>query len=253
LGGSVLVVGHPGHELRVFGWLERTRAAVHVLTDGSGSRGVSRVDSTTAVLDAIGATRGSIYARMTDREIYQAILTHDHRRFTALADELAREFVEDDIAIVAGDAIEGFNPAHDVCRYVINAAVRLAATATNRPRTCYAFPLDGAPDGRSGTGEGLRLVLDDDTLERKLRAARTYPELRAEVDAAIDRFGQEPFRTEVLWRVDLNDRYGWDPTCTPFYERHGAARVQSGVYGDVVTFREHLRPLADALWMHSAG
>src|SRR5688572_24645485 len=85
----VLIVGHPGLELRVFGWLMTTRPEVHVLTDGSGSDGAPRIESTTALLDRAGATRGSIYGRMTDREIYAAMLAGDHARFIALAEELA--------------------------------------------------------------------------------------------------------------------------------------------------------------------
>src|SRR4051812_17884700 len=74
---AVLVVGHPGHELRVYGWLADVRPVVHVVTDGSGSDGVSRVGSTSALLDGAGACRGLIYGRMSDREIYAAILAAD--------------------------------------------------------------------------------------------------------------------------------------------------------------------------------
>jgi hypothetical protein len=44
------MIAHPGHELRVHHWIERTRPLVFVLTDGSGHTGVSRLASTTAVL-----------------------------------------------------------------------------------------------------------------------------------------------------------------------------------------------------------
>lgn len=33
-GRAALVVAHPGHELRVYGWLEQARPRVFVLTDG---------------------------------------------------------------------------------------------------------------------------------------------------------------------------------------------------------------------------
>ena len=112
---------------------------VHVITDGSGSEGKSRLASTTTVLDAVGARPGSIYGRMTDRQIYSAILAGDHACFITLAEELADELVGADADLVAGDGIEGFNPSHDVCRYVINTAVRLAAGRRRQPIACYAF------------------------------------------------------------------------------------------------------------------
>ena len=73
------------------------------------------------------------------------MLAGDHARFIALAEELAAALVRDDAVLVAGDAVEGFNPSHDLCRYVINAAVRLASSA-GRSIDSYAFALDGAPD-----------------------------------------------------------------------------------------------------------
>src|ERR1700733_13075391 len=53
-------VGHPGHELRVLGWLAETRPRVHVLTDGSGASGCSRLPSTSRLLDRIEACRGEV-------------------------------------------------------------------------------------------------------------------------------------------------------------------------------------------------
>jgi len=252
---SVLMVGHPGHELRVYGWLMQARPIVHVLTDGSGGNSVSRVASTSTLLDGVGATRGSIYGRMTDRDVYSAILDGDRARFIALADELAASLVQSGADVVAGDAIEGFNPAHDMCRYVINAGVRLASAASGRTIACYGFPLDSAPecaaDGRGATA--LKVQLDDAMLERKLKAAYDYAELRMEVEQTLERFGREPFRTEHLCPVDVRDPYGWDPARVPAYETYGGWRVNSGVYQHVITFRGHVQPLADALWSHSAA
>ena len=71
---AALVVAHPGHELRVHGWLEKARPQVFVLTDGSGPTGSSRLRSTTRVLDRAGATAGCIYGRLADRVFYQALL-----------------------------------------------------------------------------------------------------------------------------------------------------------------------------------
>lgn len=250
----MLVVAHPGHELRVYGWLLAARPVVHVLTDGSGSDGQPRVASTSALLDDAGARRGSIYGRMSDREIYSAILAGDHTRFLTLADELAADLARRDTDLVAGDAIEGFNPSHDVCRYVLNAAVRLAARAGGRTIRCCAFPLEGAPDGTvDGASGHVTLRLDDATLQRKLRAAHDYAELRSEVERTLARFGPEAFRTERLSPVDLADGYGWETDRIPYYESYGAERVASGAYRQVVTFRDHVRPLADALWNHSAA
>jgi hypothetical protein len=250
---SVLVVGHPGHELRVYGWLMGAHAVVHVLTDGSGSDGESRIASTSALLNDLAAPRGSIYGRMSDRDIYAAMLAGDHTRFIDIADELADGLVADRVEDVAGDAIEGFNPSHDVCRYVINAAVRMAVAATGRAIGCYAFALENPPHQCPDelSTRAMWVQLDEQMLGQKLNAAFAYTPLRSEVQRTLDRFGTEPFRTECLWPVDLADPYGWDPDRVPYYESYGAQRVASGAYEQVVTFRDHVKPLAEALWCHS--
>lgn len=242
-----LIVAHPGHELRVHHWLELARPVVFVLTDGSGSAARPRLASTTRVLAAAGARPGGIYGRLSDRELYRGLLEADFPLFAELAAELADACRAAGIGVVVGDAAEGFNPGHDVCRLLQNAAVERVEAATGRRLANFEFPLHTAPD-EGGAGAGtVRLELDDDALERKLAAAYGYPEMAGEVESALARFGVEPFRTESLiavrYGLDLGGR-GPEP---PYYETYGEERVAAGTYRQVVRFREHLAPLAAAL------
>ncbi|PYT01250.1 MAG: hypothetical protein DMF65_07865 [Acidobacteria bacterium] len=68
---SAIVVAHPGHEVRLHGWLERERPLVLILTDGSGREGRSRIASTTRYLEKFGARRGRVFGRFTDLEVYR--------------------------------------------------------------------------------------------------------------------------------------------------------------------------------------
>ncbi len=249
------MVAHPGHELRVHGWMESARPLVFVLTDGSGSGGEGRLESTTRVLARTGARAGSIYGRMTDRAIYSAILEHDFGFFVRLADELAQMLLANTIDRVVGDAAEGYNPSHDVCRLVINAAIRIAQRMQGLTVAAYDFPVVEAPDQ---CPEALRIralwmELDDEALSRKLDAARSYPELAADVERALERFGTQPFKTECLRPVDPEGAHGGNSPDVPYYERYGEQRVALGVYDRVIRFREHVLPLADALWSHSGN
>ncbi len=56
-GRSLLVMGHPGHELRLYGWVGLARPLVCILTDGSGSDGVPRLEKTLEILRATGCGR----------------------------------------------------------------------------------------------------------------------------------------------------------------------------------------------------
>jgi hypothetical protein len=248
---AALVVAHPGHELRVHHWLERERPIVFVLTDGSGHTGVSRLASTTAVLERAGALPGSIYGRLSDRDLYRAILDGDVALFAALAGELADALDAAGIDLVAGDAVEGFNPGHDTCRLLINAALLRLETRGRRPAS-LEFPLDGPPDDcpPEDLAVAVRLELDEAALRRKLDAAGAYPELAYEVERAYANYGREPFAVECLRPV----RYGLDISGRfvhpPYYETYGERQVAAGIYREVIRFRGHLEPLAEGLAQH---
>ncbi|HYP54253.1 MAG TPA: hypothetical protein VEQ42_11965 [Pyrinomonadaceae bacterium] len=271
---AALVVAHPGHELRVYGWLEQERPRVYVLTDGSGRSQQSRAASTDVVLDATGATRGRVFARLTDAALYAAILDRDFRLFTDLADELADALVRDETQTVAGDAAEGYNPAHDACRLLIDAAVELARGASGTWIDNFEFTLVGRPDECAEESRPLArwLRLDDETFARKLLAARNYPELAAEVEAALAGVGSaglrahpdlaaasgltnagaggESFRVECLRPASSGARIGRGFEGKPFYEQYGERQVEAGHYPRVLRYREHMLPLAEALRSH---
>ena len=182
-------------------------------------------------------------ARRRRREARRHLRTHlgsrdlsghprrQHPRFLALADELAGNLTSQDVELVAGDSVEGFNPSHDVCRYITNAAVRLASARLRRTIACYGFPLEAAPGAPTAPEGALRIDLDDAALAAKLDAAHAYAELRADVARTLERFGAGAFRAETLLPIDLCDRYGWDPARTPFYETYGATRVAAAPTG----------------------
>jgi hypothetical protein len=265
----LLVIAHPGHELRVYGWLETKRPDVWVITDGSGRTGNSRINSTTRVLETTGSRRGRVYGQMTDACLYEAVLNFEHRHFTNLVDDLASHLIEADVDCVVGDAAEGYNPAHDTCRLVINAAVELARCTSKKQIFNYDFSLTGAPSGSSD--DSLWFHLDDAAFSRKISAARNYPELQREVDAALagsELFQEHPgldrqkhetfgsveasdFRAECLRPVNGHSVSTVSSNGhQPFYETYGEKQVKAGHYKRVLRYLEHMRPLAAALASH---
>ena len=246
---AALVVAHPGHELRVHGWLEKARPMVFVLTDGSGRTHRSRLDSTTSVLRAANCDRGSIYGRWTDRSVYEALQHGNARPFVDVARELAAALVTANIKYVVADAAEGYNPTHDICRCVVDAAVQFARQRIG-PIETYEFLLVGRPDycpepARDGA---IRIALDSPALDRKTAAADNYAELRAEVDAALQQFGKAVFATEYLIPVTPAAGLAKFRNSTPYYERYGEQQVAAGHYRDVIRYSQHVEPIVDAIW-----
>src|SRR5262245_11003646 len=108
-GKAALIVAHPGHELRVFRWMETCQPMYFCITDGSGRDGNSRLGSTSQVLGKVGATQGSIFGPLTDRDVYRYLLDERHEIFTELLKQLAGELIAHDVAWVVGDSPEGMN------------------------------------------------------------------------------------------------------------------------------------------------
>lgn len=242
---SALVVAHPGHELRIHHWVEAASPTVFVLTDGSGHSNPSRLPSTERTLTAAGATPGSIFGRYTDRQLYEAILNGDHALFINLARELAAAFRDLHVTLVAADACEGYNPVHDLCRSVVDAAVRLASSGDAGALHSYDFTTVGRPDTcREEQRSALvRLDLDDEAFTRKMDAVRGYPELAAEAESALRSVGESAFRIECLRPVQP----GALPDLPPFYEEYGQRQVAAGRYRQAIRYADHMAPIAAVL------
>jgi len=251
----LLIVAHPGHELCVHGWLETTRPCVFVLTDGSGRSGVSRLDYTTRILEHVRAERGALYGRFADREVYEAILHGDNEVFQGLADELAAALADGSFTDVVGDAAEGYNPTHDLCRLPSNAAVEMVRRTRGSAIGNFDFSLVGElgrPPDASWDG-AMWLDLEEAALERKVAAARAYGPLQAEVEAALAMGRVKAFRRECLRSV--GEPAGRYPLAElpPYYECYGAQQVAAGHYERVLRYRKHMVPIAAALRAHVAA
>lgn len=246
---AALVIAHPGHELRVHHWLERARPDVFVLTDGSGRSGQSRIEATTKILTAAGARSGSIYGRWTDREIYDAIRRGAVSEFVAFAQMLGKELLATNVNCIVADAAEGYNPSHDICRYIVDTVVEMVATTASRQLRSFEFGLVGRPDvcpdaSRDGA---IRVDLDQPAIARKIAAARGYAELKSEVDLVVTKFGEAVFATEYLLPANSAASLARFREAQPYYETYGEQQVAAGHYAEAIRYREHVEPLVSAV------
>src|SRR5205814_10133217 len=74
-GNAALIIGHPGHELRIHHWLETARPLTFVLTDASGRGQRARLPSTASILRKPGARAAPIVGRQTDAQAYEIPLS----------------------------------------------------------------------------------------------------------------------------------------------------------------------------------
>jgi len=252
---AAMVIAHPGHELRVYHWLTLAHPTIFILTDGSGNSGTSRLASTARIMEQTGATEGSIFGYSTDQEIYSAIMHHEYPVFIRIVEELAEAFSKQPFDYVVGDAIEGYNPTHDVCRFLLNAALELVRRRSGKAIRNFDILLTSEPGDlhKEALADATWFFLDDNQLQQKLQAAYGYTELDADVHRILKDKGIEAIRTECLRPVSSTlhaDGLFAEP---PYYERYGEQRVTAGFYKQVLRFREHVLPLVDALRHYVCG
>ena len=242
-----LAIAHPGHEVRIYGWMEANQPLVSVLTDGSGQRGSPRIASTGRLIEGTGSRSGSVFGLTTDRRLYTEVLSGNATMFLRLADQLADEWVANEIDFVVGDAREGAIMAHDLWRGVIDRAVDLATARSGRQIVNVAFSLESDPRAayKNQRGVHARQTLDPKGWQRKIQAAEDYRGLESEVQKAFKVWGREALQYEVLLENSAPEEI--DGAEVPRYELHGEKLVRAGVYPEVVRYREHVRPILHAL------
>jgi hypothetical protein len=131
----ILIVAHPGHELRLTAWMERERPLVCILTDGSGGGSQPRTGFSRDLITRCGAAAGPVFGPLSDRAWYAAILAGDTAPFLDAAERIAA--VAASGALVVADPVEGYNPMHDLCAAVGD---RVAALSHSRAIRCTWRP-----------------------------------------------------------------------------------------------------------------
>src|ERR1700704_2226519 len=140
----VLIVAHPGHELRLFDWMERERPLVFILSDGSGGAQSSRLDYSVSAIRGAGATLIESSGQRSDREWYAAILAGDIAAFTQAADAIVAAALTMHAPLVVSDAADGYNPLHDLCQAVAGAVVAGMARHSKAPKFLVSPATAGA-------------------------------------------------------------------------------------------------------------
>lgn len=117
----VMVFGHPGHELAVFGLIQRYRMPIVVLTDGGGA---DRTAESRAGFAAFGHLDAVTYLGYSESSFYEALLDADERHFIDVADNLRRVVASIAPAQLFCDAVEFYNPVHDITLPIVMHALR---------------------------------------------------------------------------------------------------------------------------------
>lgn len=247
-----MVFSHPNHELAVLGFVERYRPRLLFLTDGGVA---ARVEETRRGLARAGVLDRASFLDYTEGAFYRALLDRDARFFLDVAARVRELLGEEPLDEVFCDAIELYNPVHDICRPIVAAACRGRAgtEAFELPLIHQVagpgerYDVQRVPSARREARREL-LRLTEAEVGRKLRAAdEVYTTLRAQMGGALAGLPASHFALEeAVLACTSVPRPGPEPVLR--YEWRGALLHERGEIDRVITFADHYLPVATALF-----
>jgi hypothetical protein len=239
---SALIIAHPGHEILLHHWLERAGARVFMLTDGSGGDVTPRVGYSRQLIEQTGATCGRVFGAHPDRIWYKAILEGDHRPFLDALNRVEEECAAAGLRKLVCDPVELFNPMHDLANALAHALAARLRGRCGEPVEVHTYPIEDSL--RFEARASLPLLLDADAVERKRRAMVAYAPLAHEQP----RYAHLLTKDHELLARDA-PAFLWPATLseTPYYESFGRTRLSEGRYDSLITYADHVRPIAIGL------
>ncbi len=247
----VIVIGHPAHELAIYGLLQRHQPHVIVITDGGGPE---RERQSREGLERIGLLEKATYLGYSESSFYEALLDRDDDLFARVAEDVRTELERLQPDQVFCDAIEFYNPVHDITRPMVLRALQTLPDAAlyeiplvyQKPAETESYEIQRVPEACAEhrfqyhlTSEELAhktYARDHIYLNLREQAGPEFlvitPEHLAleEIAATPAAFPEPESSGRVLrydWRADLLKR--------------------EGSINRAITYREHFLPAVDAL------
>lgn len=223
--------------------MERERPLVFILSDGSGGAQSSRLDYSISAIRAAGATLIEGTGQRSDREWYARILAGDGSAFMEAADTIAAAALAKHAPLVVSDAVDGYNPLHDLCQAIGSAVVTRIARDARPPK----FLVSPATAQAIGT-QSIEWKLGDEAVRRKRQAVLANVPLAEEVARLLEE-APNALNTERL----LVPTFDWPDSWNPEWEGFGRKRVNEGRFAVPITYRDHVLGIAKALLGRDAG
>lgn len=234
----ILVLAHPGHELRIHHWIELHKPVVYLLTDGSGGKMKSRTHYSKDVIHRAGGRSGAVFGEISDKDWYDSILNHRSELFINVINTIVDDIPAGHRIQIVSDAVDGYNPMHDLA-WAFGQSIhnRLAHHNVVIPNLCSAaIPnVDGKTE--------VSIQLDAEARKRKIASVQGYTPLADEAKRVLE-LDPTAFDQETL----ISQNFDWREDHSPQWETIGKDRVASGLYQDCITYNEHVRPMLQLLF-----
>lgn len=243
---TLAVFSHPNHEIAVYGLICRMRPAIAFLTDGGGG---ARLEQTGQGLLAAGISSDVTYLNYTEESFYRAILGRDAAFFDQVVSRLAEWIRACSPEQILCDAVEYYNPIHDIALPVVFGATRALGSS---------IPIFSVPLVYQGSAPPEQLVfqralpgerhLEEPFPISNLEGISKRHALRS-IYAAL--MAQMAFPDAAITQACLEEHlhpagapFGpVDPLCVIRYDRRGEEAKKAGLVQEAISYRHHYLPL----------
>jgi hypothetical protein len=247
---TLFVFSHPNHEFAVLGIIQRLRPWLLYLTDGGGEQRTAQTRQALAEIDLLAQ---AVFLEYSERSFYDALLQRDAAFFEIVARQVAETARHLAPNQVLCDAIEFYNPVHDISLPIVRRAMRgspdaeifeipLVYQLRSDPER---FELQRLPASRTRTA--VRFTLSENELATKLRVYRDiYEALRVQMGPLISALPAGHLAVEIVAAAS-SEISGRPREQSRRYDRRGKILLERGEVKQNITFHEHYLPIARAL------
>lgn len=253
---TLIVFSHPNHELAIYGLLQRLRPHLIYLTDGEGG---ARLAQTRRGLESIGLFGRARFLGHTEASFYGALLARDSEFYQGVADEVRVSVQALRPDRILCDAVEFYNPLHDMALPVVRAALHGPADARvfevplvyQRRAEGESYEVQRLPSSRRDAQ--VEFHLSEQELERKVWARdQIYTVLLDQMGPLISGLPHAHLAREFAAPARLSVPEPADDVALR-YERRAQVLAERGEIEQKITYREHYLPVASSLLKNPAA
>lgn len=254
---TAMVFAHGNHELFVAGLIQLYQPHILYLTCGSHPENDWTEPQARESLQSLGFEGLVTFLPVTEREIYQRMLAGDAIWFAEIRDRIGSWLSQVQPEVVFADAFEWYNPVHDLCPLLVDAAIETGEIVSlSNPRR-YDLPLgfQTTPQQRTSVPDDpdfftLKYLLSEQQSQRKRDVLTNLATIDASVREATSKWKRERLELEIYRPVPPERDYRIAPPRDAWktYDDHGLDNVRHGRYQQAILFHKHYAPLAEALF-----
>ncbi|QND50990.1 hypothetical protein HB779_03120 [Phyllobacterium sp. 628] len=203
------------------------------MTDGSGGMEKSRTHFSRQIIEDSGSLSGAVFGSIPDKVWYRSLQEKNFTFFHSILAEIERDLTEYEHYQIVADAVDGYNPIHDLAAAMGTALQKRLINRKKRAELYFSAAVPGVLGERHA-----EFWLDDEAKARKNRAVQNYTPLAEEARRILDQDKTALDRETIIHQV-----FDWSFPHCPQWETIGRDRVAAGVYPSCLTFRDHLQPV----------